>query len=409
MNKLSHFISWLVTFLISTGGIYTISFLFTTANSIIFKNLINVLLILLIFIFLIYKLKLKIKIKINLVVIFILLLLILNIINYFFNNDIKAVHFHVVSSLFVLAVYIFLININKSEFTNLIKLTSKFCKQIIILISLFYLFSIIFNNEIISNHFSNGFGGNRTNFSMWIGFISIIITLNFILYENHHRFTSIYILFFSGMICIACGGRLGFLMILLLICIWISALNIGLLKKILILITFIFLSIMQSELMINSLNKNTNQTILRDGSVGKITNLDLNEKVPTYQYIDRVTGGRFNQYADAIEFLGSNKIKYSQLIFGWGISHIKLSIFGTKFEPHNLYLRYFLEHGFVGLLIIVLITIILPIKIFYRRKKLLLLYITGLLPSFFQPNTVSLGINSVLSFWIIYAYADQFD
>jgi hypothetical protein len=409
MNKLSQLISWLVTFLIATGGIYTITFLFNAGDSVIFKNIINVLVILFIFIFLIYKIKIKIKIKINLVVILILLLLILNIINYIHNRDIKTVHFNVISSIFVLAIYIFLININKSEFINLIKLTSKFSKLIIILISLLYLYSLIFNNEIIYNQFSSGFGGNRTNFSMWIGFISIIITLNFILHENDHRIISIYILFFSGMICVASGGRIGYLMILLLICIWLSTIKCEQFKKILILITFIFLSIIQSELMINRFNSGSNQTIIRDGSVGKITNLNLNEMKIDIPYIDNVTGGRFNQYVETLDILANNKTDKSKFIFGWGLSNIKLSIFGKEFEPHNLYIKTFFEHGIVGLSLIILITLILPIKKLYSRKRLLALYLTGLIPSLFQPNTFMLGINSILSFWIIYAYADQLE
>jgi hypothetical protein len=422
-------IDLLIAFFISvitvTGGIYSIPSLFELSDSILFTKRV-IFCLLFVFIFLSQKYNYKIFFRQRIVIVFLAYIGLL-LLNGLIRRDNYGEYLYrittIASIISIMYWFAFIDDNTLDKFFKIINfMVLLLCMFLLLSIALIYLGDGAFYQSFIT-----GFGGGRTNFSCWLGLITCVVGLGLARDEKYilKSFAIFFVIVTSQIIS---GGRLGIILSYCSIIIAFPLKHTTFSQKIKISIIFLFflvlpllvnktLSIAQPIRAAESIFRRIDNSHLIESSNKPLesSNKPLNMhnygssiyyyvcntlNYNYFTYFDELSGSRLTLSEIAI-----SKLDNDHIWLGRGIGNFLLVMDNRTLNEHNLYIRTLGEIGLIG----ILITIIMVLFPFFIRpiddvaSSYNQYLIIGIVFSSMQPNTLVMGIDVCLSYWILYS------
>jgi hypothetical protein len=418
-NTFNLLVGFIIAAAISTGGIYGIPHGFTLGDnsSIILDIKRNTFSLLFLLVLLSQSNTLKVCLSLTSIKILAIFILILTFSASIHQNNFHEYIYRVTSILSIISIIYWFAVVDEAKLQLFFRLLWFF----IFLLACYLFFNIVLvylgDNET-HMAFLNGFGGNRPNFSSWLGSIAMMAAF----FSTRNQFTQypetslklIFIFLVLATSQVIAGGRIGLLMTYGSILLALPLKNTLTTQKIKIfIIYFAFLGLpkLVDETLQMVYSRTPAESVFRAATSLSIKHYSGSDTdfILNYQYfrhMDVLSGYRLTLIKEAISRLNINNIW-----LGNGMGNFKIHLGSTDMDVHNLYLRMLGELGLIGFACTVAI-VLYPHFLLFKDERVSIhknLLFIGIIFSMLQPNSLIMGLNACLAYWVIYSLVVRLD
>lgn len=330
--------------------------------------------------------------------IFILLNIIYLVILGFINSGFIEVTYFTLSLFFIMATFSHFSRISSKDLISLINLL--FYSILLVIFSFIALmFSyFVFEEDYVRELFYFGFGNDYSNFSVWAGYLAILITYLEVRFNFAGRFTHLFLATLFVSVIIA-GGRTGAIMIMGSYAVYLYFNYKDSVKFISTKLLILFISMVCLFFYLGGDTR----------IIGRFSNI-FHHGTDLFLIFDYLLSGRVTIFQGAIDqFLNESNIR--EQFFGLGIWNFNVVHNGTPYQVHNFLLRYLLEIGLFGMLLF-FILYIYPFFAKYQngyKSLTIALYLVASITPMISPGSFFTSMNICASIWVIVAISTQMD
>lgn len=312
------------------------------------------------------------------------------------NSGINQVAYFLISILFIISVISHFSRISEKNLYFFLKLLN-YSLSLVVFIFLFLIFLVLFlDSENTKKLIIYGFGNDYSNFSVWVGYISLLIVYLEIRFKFAGKLTLIFLSILFLMVIIA-GGRTGSIMIIgsfasYLFFTYRYSIRYLITKILLFLGVALFLSIYFGQ----------NSEIVGRFSVLNTYGNSL------FSVLDFLLSGRMTIFEGAINQFINNSNIYEKF-FGLGISNFYVLHLEHPYQVHNFLFRYLMEIGIFGMVCFAALYFYPFFAKYHNGYKSLTiaLYLVASLNAMVSPGSFFTGINVSAGIWVIVAMSTQ--